>query len=158
MLRQWVQNDDGSWTAQVAHDDRFVDVSSEHVRLWPQYLDPVEAAVRPDQVVFRLRELLGSKLTAYVGGADDITVVADWANGRAVPEPNVAARLLAAYEAATLIEKRGDSADVIQVWFKGMNPELGDVAPARLLREAKSDRVEVAGRQVVEAASVYVSA
>ena len=66
-------------------------------------------------------------------------------------------RLLAAYEAATLIEKRGDSAQVIQVWFQGMIPELGDVAPARLLREAQPDHVDVAGRQVVEAASVYVS-
>ena len=31
------------------------------------------------------------------------------------------------------------SPEVVQAWFQGMNPLLGDLAPARLLRDSESD-------------------
>ena len=43
-------------------------------------------------------------------------------------------RLRVAYEVAALLVKR-DSPETAQAWFQGLNPELGDQSPARLLRE-----------------------
>jgi hypothetical protein len=43
---------------------------------------------------------------------------------------------------------------VVAAWFQGMNPRLGDVAPARLLREAELD---VAGPRVLAAARAFAA-
>lgn len=43
---------------------------------------------------------------------------------------------------------------MVRAWFRGMNPRLDDVAPARLLREADLDQ---AGRQVLAAALAFAA-
>jgi hypothetical protein len=45
-----------------------------------------------------------------------------------------------------------DSPGVAQAWFQGLNPQLHDRSPARLLREGELDEV---GPQVVAAARAF---
>ncbi len=49
-------------------------------------------------------------------------------------------RLRVAYQAARLLAER-DTNEVVQAWFQGLNPVLGDRLPARLLRDGDVDEV-----------------
>jgi len=49
-------------------------------------------------------------------------------------------RLRLAYQVAALIAEK-DSPAVVQAWFQGLNPQLEDRSPARLLREGDLDEV-----------------
>jgi len=53
-----------------------------------------------------------------------------------------------------LLIARHDSARVAQAWFQGLNPQLDDRSPARLLREGELDEV---GPLVLSAARAFVS-
>lgn len=106
-----------------------------------------------DELVERLRDILGAKLVAYVGSVKETRAVRQWADGDRVPSTNVVRRLRTALHAAALIREK-DSAPVVQAWFQGMNPRLGDVAPARLLRDGDLDEV---GQQVLAAARAFAA-
>ena len=95
-----------------------------------------EAATLPiDGIVTRLRVTIGIGLVAYIGGATTTSAVSDWADGRAVPNGDADKRLRTAFHSlGILLERWG--AVTIQSWFKGMNPTLGDEAPARVIRES----------------------
>ncbi|WP_132992568.1 hypothetical protein [Gordonia zhaorongruii] len=82
------------------------------------------------------REMLGAKLTAYLGGVKNTRTVSQWADGVVqIRNSNARGRLVLAYRVAILISER-DSARVAQSWFQGMNPMLDDQAPARVLVNA----------------------
>lgn len=75
---------------------------------------------------------LGVALTARLAGVADERLVCAWAEGR---RPLPAARerpLRAAYEVVQTL-RRWEATDTIRAWFVGANPELRDMAPARLL-------------------------
>lgn len=103
------------------------------------------------EVVARLRGMLGATLVAYMGEVKETRAVAQWAVGDRDPSDVATSRLRMAYQAAALLGQR-DSAGVTQAWFQGMNPQLHDVAPARVLREQPLDQ---AGRAVIAAARVF---
>lgn len=93
----------------------------------------------PDELlVSELRDLLGVKLVAYIGSVKETRAVRQWAEGERKPSAEVMTRLRHAYHVAAVLAER-DSAAVVQAWFQGMNPELDDVPPARLLREGRPD-------------------
>lgn len=56
-----------------------------------------------------------------------------------------------AYQVAGLLAER-DQPRIIQAWFQGMNPQLEDTAPARLIREGDPDDV---GPRVLGAARAF---
>ncbi len=90
---------------------------------------------RPDaQVVDALRQLLGARLVAYLGGVQETRAVRQWAAGERAPSAAVMQRLRTAFHVAGVLREK-DSPEVVQAWFQGMNPQLADVAPARVLRE-----------------------
>jgi len=106
-------------------------------------------------LVQALRDLLGAKLVAYLGGVRETRAVRQWAEGtRAVQDRTDERRLRLAYQIAALIAER-DSAGVIQAWFQGLNPQLEDRSPARLLREGDLDEV---GPLVLAAARAFAAA
>lgn len=106
------------------------------------------------QLASSLRDLLGAKLVAYLGGVKETRAVRQWAEGvRSIGSPVDLERLRIAYRAARMITER-DSAEVAQVWFQGLNPALDDRSPARLLREGELDEV---GRQVLAAARQFAA-
>lgn len=91
------------------------------------------------ELVRQVRDLLGGKLTAYIGGVKSTRSVSQWVDGTATIRSDEArARLGLAYRAASLINER-DSIRVVQAWFQGMNPMLNDRAPARVLVESAPD-------------------
>ncbi len=85
------------------------------------------------EIVQQLVSLLGRKLTAYLGGVKDVRAVDRWATGGEIygdAEP----RLRFAFQVAETLAGH-DSPAVIQAWLTGVNPELGDRVPIRLIRE-----------------------
>lgn len=105
------------------------------------------------EVVQRLRELLGATLVAYLGEVKETRAVAQWAAGTREPSAVVQNRLRLAYHVATLLLENDDPR-VVQAWFQGMHPQLGDVAPARVLREQDADD---AGPAVLAAARSFAA-
>ena len=105
-------------------------------------------------LVHALRDLLGSKLVAYLGGVKETRAVRQWVEGtRDVGKPDDLERLRLAYRAARIIVER-DSAHVAQSWFQGLNPLLDDRSPARLLREGD---LEADGARVIAAARQFAA-
>ncbi len=105
-------------------------------------------------LVKELRDLLGAKLVAYLGGVRETRAVRQWAEGtRSIQDSTDERRLRLAYQVAVLIAER-DAPDVIQAWFQGLNPALEDRSPARLLREGDLDEV---GPAVLGAARAFAA-
>lgn len=105
----------------------------------------------PAELVSRLRELLGVRLVAYIGNVKSTRPVAEWAAGQRSPGERDLDRLRLALHLAGLLREQF-SVVTVQAWFKGMNPALGDVAPARVLRDG--DPAEV-GPELLAAAKSF---
>jgi hypothetical protein len=113
------------------------------------YEDAMRAS--PGEVVSRLREIVGVRLVAYIGNVKSTRPVADWAAGQRSPGELDLDRLRLAFHLAGLLREQF-SPETVQAWFKGMNPVLGDVAPARVLRDG--DPAEV-GADLLAAAKSF---
>jgi len=105
-----------------------------------------------DEVAARLRDLLGPKLTAYLGSVKETRAVNQWVSGEREPSEAVQLRLRHALQVALMIAE-ADDAGVARAWFQGMNPQLDDRSPARLLREGDLDEV---GPEVLRAARAFL--
>jgi hypothetical protein len=105
------------------------------------------------KLVSELRELLGAKLVAYLGSVSETRAVRQWADGDRKPSAAVVRRLRLAYQVAGLLAER-DQPRVIQAWFQGMNPQLDDWAPARMIREGAPDDV---GTRILAAARAFAA-
>ena len=104
-------------------------------------------------VVKDLRGLLGARLVAYIAGVSETRAVHEWADsGREPKDPNVHDRLRLTLRLALLITDR-DHPHVAQAWFQGLNPQLDDRSPARLLREGDLSEV---GPELIAAARAFV--
>lgn len=112
-----------------------------------------EESVRfsPAEIVSGLREILGARLVAYLGHVTSTRPVGEWADGSRKPSAETIDRLRSAYFVAALLRER-EGAATVQSWFKGMNPQLDDQAPAMLLREQPLD---TAGPAVLAAARSF---
>lgn len=119
-------------------------------------LDAYNDAVTMDtaELVTALRELLGTKLVAYLGKVKETRAVRQWAEGaRKIANPTDVERLRVAYIAARVVNQRDDK-KVAQTWFQGLNPFLDDWSPARLLREGD---VDIDGARVIGAARQFAA-
>lgn len=106
------------------------------------------------QIVAQLRNILGARLVAYLGGVKETRAVREWADGSREPASDaVKQRLRDSYQIAALLAER-ESDGVVQAWFLGMNPQLADRAPARLLREGDPEQVTA---DVMAAARVFIA-
>jgi len=103
-------------------------------------------------LVSRLADSIGRKLVAYVGGVKDIRAVERWIDG-GQPYGDVEPRLRLTFQVVrTLLEH--DPREVVQAWLMGVNPELGDRVPLRLLREGD---LTVVAPEVLAAARAYIA-
>ena len=103
-------------------------------------------------VVKELRELLGPRLVAYIAGVRETRTVREWTEGAGVKNADIEPRLRMTLHIAGFIAQH-DAPSVVQSWFQGLNPQLDDQSPARLLRE--EDLAEF-GPQVLAAARAFV--
>ena len=104
-------------------------------------------------VVKELSDLLGAKLVAYLAGVRETRAVREWAAGTREARDPIPRRLRTALQIAMLIAQH-DSPSVVQAWFQGLNPQLEDRSPARLLREGDLEEV---GPEVLSAARAFTS-
>jgi hypothetical protein len=112
-----------------------------------------EAATRPfAEIVGRLQELLGRKLTAYIAGVRDARALDRWIEG-SEPYNGVEPRLRLTYQIATMLAA-ADQPQVVQAWFTGLNPQLEDASPATTLREGNT---ETDGKNVLSAARAFMA-
>lgn len=105
------------------------------------------------EVVTELGRILGLKLTAYLGSVKETRAVSEWAAGSREPSAGVQRRLRLALQVSDAIA-RVDGDEVARAWFQGLNPQLGDRSPARLLREGDLDEV---GPDVVGAVRAFLA-
>lgn len=104
------------------------------------------------ELVSRLTGYIGRKLSAYVAGVKDVRSVDGWMKGKA-PYGDAEARLRLAFQVVrTLIDH--DSPRIVQAWLTGVNPELGDRIPLRLMREGD---LNVVGPEVMAAARAFIA-
>jgi hypothetical protein len=92
-----------------------------------------------DQIVTRLRAILGARLVAYIGHVDTTTAVRAWADADDVPDADNDTRLRTAFHALAILVEGSCDEVTIGTWFQGMNPVLGDVSPARFIRNSVPD-------------------
>ena len=113
-----------------------------------------ERAIRATfpEVVAQLRSILGAKLCAYLGSVKETRAVNEWADGTRAPSDETQQRLRFALRVALAITDT-DGPEVTRAWFQGLNPQLDDRSPARLLREG--DLAEV-GPAVIAAERAFL--
>jgi hypothetical protein len=104
------------------------------------------------KLVAELTGILGKKLTAYIGSVKDARAVDRWMGGSEAYK-GVEERLRLAYRLAKMISDH-EGRRVVQAWFTGLNPELNDRVPVRLLRE---DNLEKVGPELLGAARAFLA-
>ena len=104
------------------------------------------------ELVSELRSVLGARLVAYLGSVKETRAVRQWAEGEREPSEEVRSRLRVALQVALPLAE-ADSPEIAQAWFQGLNPQLEDRSPARLLREGELDEV---GPAVIAAARAFL--
>ena len=104
------------------------------------------------EVVGALRELLGPRLVAYLGAVRETRAVHQWADGARTPSDAVQQRLRVALQVASMVAE-AEGPRIAQAWLQGLNPQLDDRSPARLLREGELQEV---GPAVVGAARAFL--
>lgn len=105
-------------------------------------------SLKAPALIGHLSDMLGAQLVAYIGSVKETRAVRQWASGERTPPPHVIKRLRNTYQIARFLLATASPA-VVQAWFQGMNPLLGDAPPARLMREGEPD--EAAQRVLVAA-------
>jgi hypothetical protein len=111
------------------------------------------APARPDLAAYRravslswpelveaLTATLGRKLTAYIAGVRDVRAIDRWIAGTEPTSDETVERLRLAFRLTAALAEH-ESPRVVQAWMTGLNPELGDRVPVRLLREGKAEEV-----------------
>jgi hypothetical protein len=86
------------------------------------------------ELVSWLAGAIGRKLTAYVANVKDVRTVDRWTKGIGTPYGDAEPRLRFTFQVVRTLTEY-DSPQVVQAWLMGVNPELGDRVPVRLLRE-----------------------
>jgi hypothetical protein len=86
-----------------------------------------------------------------MANVDTTRLVRAWADGTAPPESSSEGRLRVAAEAFEILAASLDPV-TIETWFQGMNPLLGEVSPARFVRNMElthANDVLVAARSML---------
>lgn len=98
--------------------------------------DAHDKAVRTStpEIARYFQDLVGQRLTAYMAGVSDPKAIGKWASGQRAPRGDSERRLRDAYQIAMLLSAY-DSDSTVRAWLVGMNPLLGDQAPATVLAE-----------------------
>jgi len=90
----------------------------------------------PADVARFLQDALGQKLVAYIANVSGPRTVGHWVAGDRTPGAESEERLRAAFYIFRLLGET-ESSHVVRAWFAGMNPALGESAPATAIREGK---------------------
>lgn len=110
-----------------------------------------EAMMTPiAKVALQLLEILGARLAAMVIGLSDPKALSSYIKEGQKPQGETERRLRLAHQIVVRLMKGGVPRESVQSWFVGMNPELNDEAPAKVILDDPK-RVLDAARAFVEA-------
>ncbi|TFD28653.1 hypothetical protein [Cryobacterium lyxosi] len=84
---------------------------------------------------------LTDELIAFIAGVSDARIAFRWRQGTLVPSASAQGKLRCARKVVTLFEEF-DALDAVESWLEDLNPEVGGLSPARLIREHESPEVE----------------
>lgn len=104
-------------------------------------------------VIGQLTDILGAQLVAYIGSVKETRAVREWSAGTRAPRGDASLRLRFAYRVAKGIAD-SDGIETAQAWFQGLNPMLGNVSPARLIRTGDLD---TDGPRIIEAEEHFLA-
>ncbi len=104
------------------------------------------------KLVKELTAVIGKKLTAYIGSVSDVRAVDRWMSG-SEPYNSAESRLRLAYHVVRMLSDH-EGKRVVQAWLAGLNPELDDRVPLRLLREGD---IEEVGPKILAAARAFLA-
>lgn len=109
-----------------------------------------QAATRTaiDEIAGFLQETLGQSLVAHMTAQASPKTVGRWARGERQPRSDAEKKLRVAFQVFQLLTSR-ESAHTARAWFIGLNPQLGDEAPAEAIREGRLKEVWVAAKSYI---------
>jgi hypothetical protein len=104
------------------------------------------------EIVKRLTAIVGRKLTTYIAGIEDARALDQWINGI---EPNafVEERLRFTYQLVRTLSEL-NSPRTVQAWLTGVNPELDDRVPIRVLRDGD---LRIIAPEILGAAKAFIA-
>lgn len=104
------------------------------------------------KLVDELTKIIGKKLTTYIASVKDTRAIDRWIAGSECYK-GVEERLRFAYRLAKMIHDQ-EGPRVVQAWLSGLNPELRDRVPIRLLRD---ENIETVGPELLGAARAFLA-
>lgn len=104
------------------------------------------------EIASQLVAILGRKLTAYIAKVKDVRAVDRWIAGGEI-YGDAEQRLRFAFQVARTLREQ-DTPAVVQAWMTGVNPELGDRVPLRLMREGD---LNIVGAEILRAARAFLA-
>lgn len=112
------------------------DVSVDHTIFSLAHRQSVQSPL--SEVAGLLQEVLTRRLTAYLCGVKDGKSILRWATGAVteIRQHETEQKLRTAYEIVQLL-LQFETPETVRAWFIGMNPELGDRAPAEVIRSGE---------------------
>jgi hypothetical protein len=105
----------------------------------------------PADVARFLQDALGQKLVAYIANVSGPRTVARWVAGDRRPGTDSEERLRAAFYIFRLLGET-ESSHIVRAWFAGMNPALGESAPATAIREGRLEDAVAAAKAFIAGA------
>jgi hypothetical protein len=104
------------------------------------------------RLVEELATIIGKKLTAYIASVKDTRAIDRWIAG-SESYKGVEERLRLTYRLAKVLNDH-EGPQVAQAWLMGLNPELTDRVPIRLLRE---EDLAVVGPEILGAVRAFLA-
>jgi hypothetical protein len=105
------------------------------------------------ELVAQITAVIGRKLTAYIASVDVRTIDRWLEEGLTNPYGDAVPRLRFTYQLIIPLADH-DKPAVVQSWLTGINPELKDRTPIRLLREQD---LEVVGPELLGAQRAFLA-
>jgi len=101
--------------------------------------DDIEAdAISP--VLEAVSAELSDELITFIAGASDARIAFRWRQRTLIPSAPAQRKLRCAERVVALFEEF-NALDAVEVWLEDLNPEVGGLSPARLIRERESSEV-----------------
>jgi hypothetical protein len=116
----------------------------------------VAATTPAPQIVSRVVDLVGERLTCYIAGVGDVGTIVSWQTNGDIPHAS-ARRLQIALQTALLLRTQYQP-DQIASWFTWLSDRLDDKSPASVLHDANSDAdLDNRARALITAAKAYLT-
>lgn len=92
-------------------------------------------------VIGALSAELTDELIAFMAGASDARIAFRWRQGTLIPSAPAQAKLRCGRDIVAVFDEL-NALDAVEGWLEDLNPEVGGLSPARLIRDRQVSEVE----------------